>query len=76
MLSETARAILDRSARHGWVLEPEAKKLLSEAGFDVPVFEWARSEGDAVTAAGRIGWPGVAKVVSPEVIHKWSGRRS
>ena len=70
MLSENAKAIIERSKKHGWVLEPEAKRLLADAGFDVPSFEWARSGADAVTAAGRIGWPVVAKVVSPEVIHK------
>jgi succinyl-CoA synthetase beta subunit len=70
MLNDTAAAILEESKERGWVLEPEAKRLLAEAGFDVPRFEWTRSEKEAVAAGERFGWPVVAKVVSPEVIHK------
>ena len=69
-MNDTAAAILEESKKHGWVLEPEAKRLLREAGFDVPEFVWARSEEEAVKAGGRLGWPVVAKVVSPEVVHK------
>jgi len=70
MLSESAAAILEESKKQGWVLEPEAKRLFAEAGFDVPRFEWARTEEEAVEAGERIGWPVVAKIVSPDVIHK------
>jgi len=70
MLSETAAAILEESKKYGWVLEPEAKRLFSDAGFDVPDFQWARSEDEALDAGDRIGWPVVAKVISPGVIHK------
>jgi succinyl-CoA synthetase beta subunit len=70
MLNDTAAAILEESKKYGWVLEPEAKRLLREAGFDVPEFVWARSEDEAVEAGEKLGWPVVAKVVSPEVVHK------
>jgi acetate---CoA ligase (ADP-forming) subunit beta len=70
MLNETAAAILEESKKYGWVLEPDAKRLFAAAGFDVPRFEWARTEEEAAAAGDRIGWPVVAKVVSPDVIHK------
>jgi len=70
MLSESAAAILEESKKRGWVLEPEAKRFFAEAGFDVPRFEWVRTVEEAVAAGERIGWPAVAKIVSPDVIHK------
>jgi succinyl-CoA synthetase beta subunit len=70
MLRENAAAILKESKKQGWVLEPEAKRFFAEAGFDVPRFEWVRTEEEAVAAGERIGWPVVAKIVSPDVIHK------
>lgn len=70
MLSETAAAILEESKKYGWVLEPEAKRLFSDAGFDVPDFQWVLTEDEAVAAGERIGWPVVAKIVSPDIIHK------
>jgi succinyl-CoA synthetase beta subunit len=70
MLSEKMAAILSDSRETGWVLEPEAKRLFSMAGIDVPKFTWAKSEEEALQFAERIGYPVVAKVVSPKVIHK------
>jgi succinyl-CoA synthetase beta subunit len=69
MLKETT-AILEASRKHGWVLEPDAKRLLAGEGFDVPASEWVRSADEAVSAGEKLGWPVVAKIVSPEVIHK------
>lgn len=70
MLNETAAAILEESKKYGWVLEPDAKRLFAEAGFNVPRFEWAKTAEEAVAAGDSIGWPVVAKIVSPDVIHK------
>ena len=70
MLNETAAAILEESKKYGWVLEPDAKRLFAEAGFDVPRFEWVRTEEESVSAGESIGWPVVAKVVSPDIVHK------
>jgi succinyl-CoA synthetase beta subunit len=70
MLSERAATIMEKSRKYGWVLEPEAKVLLADAGFDVPKSKWVRSAQEAADEAGSIGWPVVAKVVSPEVLHK------
>ena len=70
MLNKTAAAILKESKTYGWVLEPDALRLFAEAGFDVPRFEWVRTEEETVAAGDRIGWPVVAKVVSRDVVHK------
>ncbi len=70
MLTVEMIAILDGARDAGWVLEPEAKRLLSLAGIDVPPFVWARSEDEAIQASGQVGFPLAAKVVSPDVLHK------
>ncbi len=62
--------IIRRSQRAGWVLEPEAKRLLSLCGIDVPRFEWAKTPEDAFAAAESIHYPVVAKIVSPQIVHK------
>jgi succinyl-CoA synthetase beta subunit len=54
----------------GWVPEPDAKRMFSLAGFDVPRFAWAKNTDDACTFASEIGYPVVAKVVSPLIVHK------
>lgn len=70
MLSNEIAQILDQSQTAGWVLEPDAKHLLSLAGIKVPQFTWARTPSEALHAAAAIGYPVVAKVVSPEIFHK------
>ncbi len=62
--------IIEDSRENGWVLEPDAKRILAIAGLDVPRFVWAGNVDQAVAAAAGIGYPVVAKVVSPRVIHK------
>jgi acyl-CoA synthetase (NDP forming) len=54
----------------GWVLEPEAKRLLSLTGISVPRFAWPKTPEEAVAAAESIHYPLVAKIVSPEIVHK------
>jgi len=63
-------SILDASKTNGWVLEPDAKRLFHLAGFDIPRSVVARDAEEAVAAAEEIGYPVVAKVVSPAVVHK------
>ena len=70
MLAKEIIDILSASQKQGWVLEPEAKRLLSISGLDVPRFIWADQIDDAIQFANDIGYPVVAKVVSPEVLHK------
>jgi succinyl-CoA synthetase beta subunit len=69
-LKKKIQDILDRSKPHGWVLEPDAKQILTLSGIAVPEFRWARDFDQAVADAHAVGYPLVAKVVSPTVIHK------
>jgi succinyl-CoA synthetase beta subunit len=70
MLKDEIREILDGALETGWVLEPEAKRILSIAGIEVPRFTWAKSFGEAAAFARTIGYPVVVKVVSPRALHK------
>ncbi len=74
MLKREIKDILLGSADVGWILEPEAKRLLSLSGIDVPEFEWARNAKNALQFAKKIGYPVVAKIVSPKVLHKTESR--
>ena len=70
MLNPGLQAILDQSRDIGWVLEPDAKKLLALGGIAVPRFEVAIDREQAIQFAQKIGYPVVAKVVSPQILHK------
>ncbi len=70
MLTKDMRKIVEDARLAGWILEPDAKKLLSLAGLILPDFFLAKTAEEAIIAAGRIGYPVVAKVVSAEIIHK------
>lgn len=50
--------------------ESEGYRLLGSCGIPVPPHHLAASPGEARAAAGRIGYPVVMKVVSPEIVHK------
>ena len=58
------------SRPRGWVLEPDAKRIMLEAGLTVPEFRYAAAPEEILGAAAQIGYPLVAKVVSPDVLHK------
>ena len=62
--------ILSLSKEIGWVLEPQAKRLLSLAGLSVPRFFCTKKIDEALRFAEEIGYPVAGKVVSPKVIHK------
>jgi succinyl-CoA synthetase beta subunit len=70
MLAKEIIDILSASQKLGWILEPEAKRLLSITGLDVPRFKWTHQIDDAIQFANDIGYPVVAKIVSPDVLHK------
>lgn len=70
MLKKSIKDILSSSRRQGWVMEPQAKRILALEGLPVPEFSWAKRWDDAAKAADRIGYPVVAKIVSPEALHK------
>ncbi|RPJ77498.1 MAG: hypothetical protein EHM15_00120 [Desulfobacteraceae bacterium] len=70
MLAADALNIIAAGRANGWVLEPEALRLLAAAGVPVPRFAWAKTAEAAAAAAASIGYPVVAKVVSAQIVHK------
>ncbi len=52
------------------LLEPECKSILQAHGVPVPQFEYVDTVEAARSAADRIGYPVVLKVVSPDITHK------
>ena len=70
MLDKEMKKILRDAQKTGWVMEPEAKRFLNLAGLPVPNFRLVGSLDTAVEAVRSIGYPIVAKVVSPRVVHK------
>ena len=70
----SARAMLEKmlnSANGAAALDEVAsKKLLRAYGIPVSKEEIARTAADAVKIARKIGFPVVAKVVSPDILHK------
>jgi acyl-CoA synthetase (NDP forming) len=50
--------------------EAECRRLLGAAGIPFLPSEAVESAGAAVAAAGRLGWPVVLKVLSPDLAHK------
>ncbi|MCX5809366.1 MAG: acetate--CoA ligase family protein [Proteobacteria bacterium] len=70
MLNKEIREILSECKERGWVMEPQAKEILRLSGVETTEFIWARDVQEAIRFANQIGYPVVAKVVSPEVVHK------
>ncbi len=52
------------------ITEESSKKLLADYGIKVPPYALVTTPGEAETKAAEIGFPLVAKVVSPEILHK------
>jgi len=52
------------------LLEPEAKKILRAYGLPTPDFGVARNPQEAGEIAGKVGFPIVMKIVSPDILHK------
>ncbi len=70
MLDGEREQLWERARADGWIPEPEALRLLEAAGVPVVRHGFARSLEEAQAAARRIGFPVVAKVVSPAILHK------
>lgn len=70
MLKKQVSDILKKSQAWGWVLEPDAQKIFSLYGFQVPNYGVAKTADQAIKIAAKIGYPVAAKIVSPAVIHK------
>lgn len=50
--------------------ELQAKRLLAQYGLSVPVETLCSTEDESVAAADAVGYPVVAKIVSPDIQHK------
>jgi acyl-CoA synthetase (NDP forming) len=70
MVKKEILTILKTSETWGWVLEPDAKRIFSLAGLDVPKFSVVKVPDDVPRIGNKIGYPVVAKIVSPDVLHK------
>ena len=70
----SARAVLEKTlkAANGAAAldEVASKKLLKAYGIPVSKEEIAQTSADAAKIAKKIGFPVVAKVVSPDILHK------
>jgi acetate---CoA ligase (ADP-forming) subunit beta len=69
-LMKEITGILTASKEQGWILEPEAKRICSSIGLDVPRFIWTTRLEEALRFAEGLGYPVVAKIVSPQILHK------
>jgi acetate---CoA ligase (ADP-forming) subunit beta len=70
MLDPAVEKILSDSRSRGWVLEPDAKLIMRQAGLTVPEYRFAGTIDAALQSARELGYPLAAKVVSPAVLHK------
>jgi acetate---CoA ligase (ADP-forming) subunit beta len=70
VLRKEITKILSASRDQGWVLEPEAKRIFSLIGLEVPRFIWTTKVEEALRFAKEMGYPVVGKIVSPKVLHK------
>lgn len=71
MIDTTSEIIRRALSEHRLSLsEPEAKSLCNEYSIPTPPRELVNTEEDAEAASLRLGFPLVAKIVSPQIIHK------
>src|ERR687885_1348331 len=72
MSNSRVRELFDSiiSSKHKVITEESAKEILKNYGINVPPYSIVMDADDAVTKAKQIGFPIVAKIVSPEILHK------
>jgi 3-hydroxypropionyl-CoA synthetase (ADP-forming) len=58
------------STKEKVITEELAKQVLTEYGVKVPKYDLAKSPADAERMASAVGFPLVAKIVSPQILHK------
>ncbi|HEY3094466.1 MAG TPA: acetate--CoA ligase family protein, partial [Nitrososphaera sp.] len=58
------------STREKVITEELAKQILTEYGVNVPKYSLVKSADNAVEQAQVVGFPLVAKIVSPQILHK------
>ena len=72
MASQKVQNIFDGvfSTKEKVITEELAKQVLTEYGVKVPPYALVTSEADAESKSRQIGFPLVAKIVSPQILHK------
>jgi 3-hydroxypropionyl-CoA synthetase (ADP-forming) len=72
MTNEKVQKLFDDiySNKEKVITEELAKQVLSEYGVRVPKYALVKSAEEAEIEAGKVGFPLVAKIVSPEILHK------
>ncbi len=74
MLDQKIEQIIGRSRLQGWVLEPDAKKIMTIAGMDVPEGVVTDDPSIAVAFMQKMAAPVVVKAVSADIVHKTEHR--
>ncbi len=69
MLNRDIKEIFEISKQYGWVLEPYAKEILKKFEIKTPEFIFTKNIDKAKIFANK-NYPVVAKIVSPDIIHK------
>ena len=69
-MRDRIKEIFENSRQAGWVMEPDAKELFRDYGLPTTKFFWAKERQDLEQGAKAVGYPLVAKVVSPDIVHK------
>ncbi|MEJ2477946.1 MAG: acetate--CoA ligase family protein [Desulfobacterales bacterium] len=70
MLKTEIKTVLGESRTRGWVSEPDAKRLLSSAGLEVPRFVTVTAPDQIEPIVADLGFPLAAKIVSSRIVHK------
>lgn len=72
MANQRVQSIFDGvfSTKEKVITEELAKQVLTEYGVKVPPYALVTSEADAEAKSKQIGFPLVAKIVSPQILHK------
>ncbi|MCX7805602.1 MAG: acetate--CoA ligase family protein [Planctomycetota bacterium] len=71
--AERARGLIARMREQGrqYVPEAEAKQILECFGFRGPAAIHAKTIEECLAAGDRLGYPVAAKIVSPDIVHKF-----
>ena len=59
-----------RKSNHNVITEESAKAILTEYGISVPPYALVKNAQEAQAKAKQLGFPLVAKIVSPDILHK------
>ncbi len=69
---ETVRKLFDQVRADGRITigDFEAREIMTAYGLNIPASEIAKTADEATEIAGRLGYPVVLKIASPDILHK------